>query len=368
VGTALLRDDSKELESAARAPAHRPALQATARALRMAQHRLIRLDRLGPFDGRLRATAGIERVARAFEFFTPSQLESLVFCPFQFFNRYVLKLDTIDERDELEDDASWRGSVLHMVLERVHRQIQELPLSDTPNDTLWTRLEGTIDTVIAEQQEPPSAVERNLREIQAQRLRRTARQYAAQYDDYLQKIGDQVECAGVEVAFGPGTPSAPSLTLGQGDQVVRLSGTIDRIDVLRGDGEPRYRVIDYKSGHVPAGQDVTSGLMLQLPLYALAVQQLGLAAGVEELKDFGYWELRSAGYKPVSIPAWGPFRDQVTAFVLDTVGRLRQGLFPVHPRKAECTRMCDFRAVCRIAQVRAVGKVWTDAPKLEAGT
>ena len=106
--------------------------------------------------------------------FSPSQLESLAFCPFQFFLRYVLHLEPADEREELDDDRTARGSLIHGVLEQLHLGLRDDPAED--GRSLAERVAERIETVILaeleRQREPSSEVEQGLRRIDADRLLR----------------------------------------------------------------------------------------------------------------------------------------------------------------------------------------------------
>ena len=78
-------------------------------------------DPLGRHEGRLKDPRIGERIGEAFGpsyAFSASQLESLAFCPFQFFLRYVLRLDPVDDRDELEEDRTAGGSRMHRASSR----------------------------------------------------------------------------------------------------------------------------------------------------------------------------------------------------------------------------------------------------------
>ncbi len=44
-----------------------------------------------------------------------------------------------------------------------------------------------------------------------------------------------------------------------------------------------------------------------------------------------------------------------------------EGNFPVESRKKECHKYCDYHAVCRVKEVRFVGKTWAERPSLEVG-
>ena len=76
-----------------------------------------------------------------------------------------------------------------------------------------------------------------------------------------------------ELKFGEGDSAHPILELAQAGARLKLRGRIDRVDLVQTPW-PAFRVIDYKSGSVPTSTEVKFGEMLQLPLYAMAVQQL----------------------------------------------------------------------------------------------
>ena len=94
------------------------------------------------------------------------------------------------------------------------------------------------------------------------------------------------------------------LEIGEGERTIRLRGRIDRIDVAETPEGSRFRVIDYKSGSVPSSTDVKHGEMLQLPLYAMAVERLLFQDGAAGLFDLGYWSLKKDGFKPIAFASW----------------------------------------------------------------
>ena len=67
-------------------------------------------------------------VARAFDAnyrFSPSQLETYLSCPFQFFSKYVFDLKPVDDRDELDEDLTQKGSRIHDILENFETFVQQ---------------------------------------------------------------------------------------------------------------------------------------------------------------------------------------------------------------------------------------------------
>jgi hypothetical protein len=109
---------------------------------------------------------------------------------------------------------------------------------------------------------------------------------------------------------------------------------------------------------------VLNGLASQLPLYALAVEQLVLPGGEHAFLDAGYWSLPKDGFRRVKLDDWDAYRSDLIDYVLDLVARLRAGSFPIASRKKDCHKYCDFQSMCRVGQVRHAGKVWGEAPSL----
>ena len=57
--------------------------------------------------------------------FSASQLETYIACPFQFFCKYVLKLEPAEDRDEIDEDYTERGSKIHDILETLETWLRQ---------------------------------------------------------------------------------------------------------------------------------------------------------------------------------------------------------------------------------------------------
>ena len=371
-----LRGNDQPLSDLARRARFLSALGGTARALESNQARW-RDQEFGPYDGLIRGEPLRQWIARAFApenwVFSSTQLESYLLCPFQFFARYLLGLAVVESRDELEPDHSESGRMIHAVLEKVHQNIPE-PTTLGTSDVSWTILfERALEHEARqrlERLEPPiHRVETGLRRIHAERLFQQCRRYLNQLEVYLNQAGQNWRFEKVEAKFGArdsdGVITNP-LILGEDSERIVLQGTIDRIDVLRDPDQPttRFRVLDYKSGHVPSLKEVREQGAIQLPLYALAIERLALLGDTAETEGFGYWDLRKDGWKAIKIPDWERLRDSLEDHILEAVARLRAGAFPVASRDPYCTGFCEYRNLCRVQQVRARDKQWTNAPHL----
>lgn len=349
VALACLRHDDRPLRALAASPVHRDPLLGAATALGL-QHQRLRRPVFTPFDGALadpRALIGLAAWFGPTVPFSASQLETYLDCPFQFFMKYVLRLRPVEERDELDEDYLRRGNQVHEVLDRIERAAR---------DEGADRLE-LAERFIAEACRAEAAFDSELgaalEAIERRRLERTIRDYVSQAREYEQRDGGHPVPRYFEQKFGE--DGVPCVVVGEGESAVLFRGKIDRVDFLTSGEVLAFRVIDYKTGACPKKPEVENAFALQLPIYALAVEQLLLGDEASELRDLGYWELRDKGYKALEVD-WPALRARVEARVLEAVGRLRRGRFVVDPRRDDCTRHCDYAAVCRITQMRRVAK------------
>jgi RecB family exonuclease len=124
---------------------------------------------------------------------------------------------------------------------------------------------------------------------------------------------------------------------------VALTGVADRIDLLD-DGS--LRVIDYKTGIPPR-----PARALQLPIYSLCAERV-----LQHRRD-GPWAVGEALYisfkgRPV-VPLFTRAldRDRVLAAanerLLQVVGAIERGEFPVQPDQPFFCGYCAFSSVCR---------------------
>jgi ATP-dependent helicase/DNAse subunit B len=353
VGLACLEHNTAELSRLAGLPRHRAALLGSAAALALTASRRAYRD-FGPYDGRLADRTTQRAVTAGFGPevpFSPSQLESYLFCPFQFFIKYVLRLLPVDERDETDEDYARRGEVLHSLLE----QLETLHKRDGGDLLKLSRI--VIETEMRAELTVTSEADPGLNAIETRRIEQTLGRYVTQAADYQVKAGAQPAQPHLfEVGFGDPRrdDTRPCLQIGDGPGAVRVRGKIDRVDVVSASGRPGFRVIDYKTGAPPSGREVKENLMVQLPLYALAVQRLGLVDEAAELLDVGYWDLREKGFRRIELKNWEEAAAGLEAAVLEAAARLRSGRFDVDPRRDGCQSSCDYSNVCRIAQIRSV--------------
>jgi ATP-dependent helicase/DNAse subunit B len=333
-----------------------------------------RFDReFSPYDGMLRAPGVLADIRDRFgpdKVFSATALEHYVTCPFRFYLDQVLKLEPLEEPGE-EVEAARRGAAVHRALSRLHQRLkaEDIQSSADVNERLIAELRRAVGEYAARVSSPAAKM---LWRLEGRRLERAAERYAPHWDKFRKPWKDRTAAPrphSFEVDFGlGGTSAAGPLIIRQNSIEVRIGGRIDRIDVTEfEDGTLGFWVIDYKTGRSGyyTGAALAAMEKLQLTLYALAVERL-LVPGGRPL-GLTYW-LTETGPKTglpsrgadwlTDADAWPRFRERLEGWVATLVGHIRGGVFPLKPRRDDCTNTCGYGQVCRIAQSRPVEKTW----------
>lgn len=357
-------------------------------------HARFRSNDFNRYDGGLENAAALAEVSNRFgpeRVFSPTALEDYIACPFKFFFGNVLNLEELDEPSE-EVEQTRRGSAFHRALSRLHRSLR----SDDPEMTAASlpehindRLETEMNEAIAEYaRRSSSRATKRLWELEGKRLRRSIAKYRGHWDSFVEpwrKGGHKLSPELMEADFGSkaarpiqsaaATGETNELVIEVGGIVVRIGGTIDRVDVVQLEEGLGYYVIDYKTGK--RSYYSSSGIIkmekLQLPLYALAVEKVCFPGRAARPLGLAYWLVTDTGPKTV-LPQrqalgwlsdrekWTTFRNQLEAWVAEIVRNIRAARFPLAPRSLTCTDTCAFGQACRISQSRSIGKSWNMTP------
>lgn len=339
----------------------------------------------GLYEGMLAADPALKELRRRFDahhLWSADQLERYGRCPHQFFLERVLRLRVPDEVG-LEIDRRRRGIRLHELLVSLHTKINDhLGRAAAPGEIEAPQLQAWIDELIADiAGREEQAHSEALAEIDRRLLRRWLDAYSDQHAKYDETYGGCDEPARprhFEVSFGlpvrkddkTSTPEALELVVGE--DKIRVTGRIDRIDIGRVGKQPVFSVVDYKTGsgtHYTKDR-VLAGEALQLTLYAVAVQRLKLAEPDAVPWQFGYWFIGEKGFKKTlalhevedgivrPTEPWTGLHQAVVDRVLALVRGVRQGQFPMYNRDEDCTSRCEFRTVCRVALTRKMERPW----------
>ena len=354
------------------------------RAKRMAEARF-RSAEFTPYDGILATPEIQHRLAERFgadHIFSPTALELYQSCPFRYMMKFFLRLAPLEApSDELEH--AQRGLAVHQMLEDFHGRQRRYPQEESALESV---LLGDLNRAVARSIDGTSSeAARQLWRIEERRLERWMKRYPDQWKKLLeqQRGGDDAatlmpETRWIEVDFGMGddptaadTDAFPPLVLEGGLTRVRIGGRIDRIDVADTPDGTMFWIIDYKSGKsssytMPA---IAQYRVLQLPLYALAVEQILLRDERPAMGGLVYWFVTSKqGAKVFANPEgrkndieWHGYKQKLTAHVVAQVEKIREGRFPLMPIDDTVCTACDYRQICRIGQARGRKSTATEA-------
>ncbi len=274
-------------------------------------------DAFGPFEGVVLSEAAQRRLAERFgdeHCWSTSRLERYAYCPFKFFAQHVLAIEEPEDL-ALEIDHLRRGRRLHELMAAVHRQLNAAAGPCSPgqrDEESFKRLVGETMARVIESSATDGPLAAALDEFDSRMIATWLDQYLEQHRKY---DGGFADCDSpllpkhFEVSFGPVAAesdgdtdplsTASAYELRCGDVVVRLSGRIDRLDVGLVGGQVVFNVLDYKIGAAKQYQlkDIESGAILQLPLYAMAVEDLLLAGENAVPWAGGYWHVKDGGYR-----------------------------------------------------------------------
>ena len=197
--------------------------------------------------------------------FSSSRFESYVSCPFAYYCTYVLGLR---EKKQATFRASNMGTFIHYILEHLLRAaVTESEDGALPDDETLIRM---TEETVAEYVE--RICPKELRE--SRRLRHLYTRLKRLSLLMVRNIVEEFSHSTFRPAFfelntngRDGNPSPMEFVLEDGCRV-SFAGIIDRVDLLRRDGEVFVRVVDYKTGSkVFSLDDVAHGINVQMLLY-----------------------------------------------------------------------------------------------------
>ncbi len=257
--------------------AHYPHLE---RGLRAARER--GSDRFTEYDGYVpEAGLDLDPAAVGGPVVSPRRLEIYGKCPMEYFFRFVLGIEPLEEFDRLP--VAWlssleRGQLLHSVFRRFH---QEAAASGRPPSMQedWQMMEDILrDEISAWRRVKPPPSPQVLEE-EAEELFRTARIFLQEEESCCRER----EPAYLEVAVGVEKTGAGNpvdleepleLTLPDGKRIV-VRGRIDRIDRVKASSGDAFLVCDYKTGSADAydpADPFKGGRCVQNYLYRLMAE------------------------------------------------------------------------------------------------
>jgi ATP-dependent helicase/nuclease subunit B len=267
-----------------------------------------------------------------------SRLEAYGKCPHQFYVRSALGLEP-----RTPPEVGWSvvqmGSMLHQILEETYSHAAD---------------PGDMESVLAILPEMAEKVFEKAPQVYGFRESPLWEYEKSQFLSLLQHTIEELE--GQSAGWRPiafeqkfGIYDIPPLVVDLGSETIVLRGVIDRVDRNEA-GE--IRIVDYKSGSSHQDRrDLENGLSLQLPLYALAVQDtLHLGIVAEGL----YWQIQGAKAGQLKLSGFKTDHGQGVNAAIQVMAThlgkflagIRAGEFPPVPPKAGCTPYCPAVQWC----------------------
>ncbi len=302
-------------------------------------------------------------------------------CAYRFFGQRVLKLEPRGEA-ALDLQAIDAGKLLHDILRRFFEQHRRQRLYELDRAALQQELRDLADRVFDEHERVVPPLNRQIWKIDRE-IRKILLDQVLLYELETQEkaAAEEVLPAYFEIAFGgmksaardPGSMEEPlklTRTTFVGEEAMKISGQIDRVDVARDNTVIAY---DYKLSTGSSKDDIKTGRSLQLPIYLEALERLILPnqsiagggyyviRGGNERRNKGLHRANTLRYSGIgsrtgavmSDDEWQQIRTDVIAKIWDFLDNMRAGRFSVNPSEKDKTcRFCDFAAVCRYDRYR----------------
>jgi ATP-dependent helicase/nuclease subunit B len=286
---------------------------------------------------------------------SPTRLESWSTCGFRYQLAHVLNVQpTREPRDELRMSPLDRGTLVHDILEEF---FTSHGMSKPPNER-WDATKRAAMRAIA--QRHCSTVESAgiagkplLWRIEREQLLRELDSLLTLDEARREALG--ATFAHAEFTFGEGGAQAVVVPVEDGE--IRFRGKIDRVDRLA-DGS--IVIYDYKTGSDWGYKNLDlnpldNGRRLQLPVYALAAQQLLGASKVHA----AYWFVREdISSNPREFPPLDDPGSMLAAPLSGVAAGIAAGVFPARPgpyrnQSYENCAFCDYDRLCLATRAQA---------------
>ena len=314
--------------------------------------------RFTPYDGVFESPRALEEIDTAMAEkgwnLSATTLQSWANCPFAFFVEKLIGVESAEEPErELTIDPMQRGSLTHLVLERLYSELSGAGIFPISKATLPAAMKAAerVTRETLDMYESTEPVGHPLFwEYERNTIAASVRELLA---DEAREEGGSVPTM-FEAWFGGRTPDE-AVTFEAGGETLSFHGKIDRVDITPGGG---FEVIDYKTGKVNAkDQDLGGGSYLQLPVYLLAASKLldiPIERGTAMLRRVG----TGGGRKKAVFSGREWEKDQIEfAHILGVIVKgLTSGFFFASTPGTAC-RFCGVKQAC------PTGSAWLFAVK-----
>lgn len=201
-------------------------------------------------------------------YISASKIEQFYNCPFAYFIHYGLGAEPLNQASL---DPAQSGTIIHLVMEEILKKYPGATFVDTPDDELREDVSSVLKVYLEEKM--GGIEEKNERfmklfyrfvDISMAVIKRLKVEFG---------VGEFAPCD-FELRIGGDDIPAYELPLHEGK--VRVTGSIDRVDLMEKDGIKYIRVVDYKTGQKEFKlSELFDGLNIQMVLYLMALEKNG---------------------------------------------------------------------------------------------
>lgn len=301
--------------------------------------------------------------------YSVTELESFAQCPFMYYASRVLKLGELPS-DDYELSNLDRGEMYHQILKEFFESNKGERLLPEKIGVYREILTAITDKVFSKIEESLLILHKGLLSVEKKVMLQTVWQLIEGEIQANEKADTYLYPTYFEVGFGlkgeqgikDGMGIREPFRMQVGDEVVRLWGKIDRIDL---DSQGRFLVYDYKKSKVHSFSDIEAGRALQIAVYIMAADEL-LFKGEREClggayyfintldRNSGLWKKRYAGITRISTRTNSNLEDsefeqmmeKTKVYIAEYVRQMKNGGFMIDP-SSQCPSYCAFMRICR---------------------
>lgn len=270
---------------------------------------------------------------------SPTRLEAWVACPHAWFMQYLLGIAVVEQPEErLQIDPRDRGTLVHDVLDRFHRDVLAGTLA-APGASGWGDQHLNALLALFDEEAALLAGRQNVGRAAFWAAERSRQRY--ELAEWLRCDGKTMVERGAQVVaseygFGGDPADAPQIALPDG-RVLLLKGKVDRIDRCA-DGS--LVVTDHKTGGdsgyraIKPADPTAGGTRFQLPAYAAAALAVeGAVPGTPVWAEYGFFA--KAGFRRIGAQFTVDTWEQVAGQLASVLDRIATGLFVARPQKPQ---------------------------------
>ncbi len=197
-----------------------------------------------------------------------SKVENFYNCPFAYFIRYGLGAEPLKQATL---DPAQSGTIIHLILEEILKKYPHKEFINTSNEELKSTAVSVLETYLNEKM--GGLDDKN------ERFMHLFKHLIDTAMAVIERLKVELGCGlfsptDFELKIGSKEIPAYELPLEKGS--VKVTGSIDRVDIMEKDGKKYLRVIDYKTGQKDFKlSELFEGLNIQMMLYMMALEKNG---------------------------------------------------------------------------------------------